>query len=399
VLAYSTIGHLGLITLLLGMSTELALIAAVFHMLNHATFKASLFMATGVVDHETGTRDLGRLSGLRHAMPITATLAAVAAGAMAGVPLLNGFLSKEMFFEESIAVGGSVGMQLLLPAIATLGGLFSVAYSLRFIHQVFFGPPARDLPRTPHEPRLMLVPSALLVVTCVLVGVLPGETIGPAALDGRHGDSRRVPEYELAVWHGFTPALLMSLVALAGGVSFYTLLYRKGQTLVATPLLSRVDSKRIFDIANVAVTRAAGRATRRLFSRRLQAQLVLIVASAVRRRRAAAIDGRLARARTQAHSARSRVRGAVDRRRPHARSALRGRRSFTASPRSSWSAAPGSSCAHLRLALRAGFGADANRGRGRDDGAVRARPALAAATARARRHAQAQRSAQSAARA
>src|SRR5688572_16272766 len=121
VLAYSTIGHLGLITLLLGMSTELALVAAVFHMLNHATFKASLFMATGVVDHETGTRDLGRLNGLRHAMPITATLAAVAAAAMAGVPLLNGFLSKEMFFEESIVVGGSLGTQILLPTIAMLG--------------------------------------------------------------------------------------------------------------------------------------------------------------------------------------------------------------------------------------------------------------------------------------
>src|SRR5512142_1779125 len=68
VLAYSTISHLGLITLLLGMNSELALVAAVFHMLNHATFKASLFMATGIVDHETGTRDIKRLSGLRRAM-------------------------------------------------------------------------------------------------------------------------------------------------------------------------------------------------------------------------------------------------------------------------------------------------------------------------------------------
>ena len=280
VLAYSTIGHLGLITLLLGMSTELALVAAVFHMLNHATFKASLFMATGVVDHETGTRDLGRLRGLRYAMPITATLAAVAAGAMAGVPLLNGFLSKEMFFEESIAVGDSVGLQILLPAIATLGGLFSVAYSLRFIHQVFFGPPSQDLPRVPHDPRLMLLPGGLLVLACVLVGVLPGQTIGPLLATASQAILGVVPEYELAVWHGFTPALLMSLVALAGGVSFYSLLFKKRQTLVATPFLSRVDSKRMFDIANVAVTRSAARAARWLFSRRLQPQLVLIVASA-----------------------------------------------------------------------------------------------------------------------
>ena len=107
VLAYSTISHLGLITLLLGLNSPLALIAAIFHIMNHATFKASLFMAAGMVDHETGTRDLSRLSGLHRAMPITATLAVVAAAAMAGVPLLNGFLSKEMFFAETVFISGN----------------------------------------------------------------------------------------------------------------------------------------------------------------------------------------------------------------------------------------------------------------------------------------------------
>jgi len=281
VLAYSTIGHLGLITFLLGMSTELALLAAVFHMMNHATFKASLFMATGVVDHETGTRDLARLNGLRHAMPITATLASVAAGAMAGVPLLNGFLSKEMFFEESIALGGNAGLQILVPAIATLGGLFSVAYSLRFIHEVFFGPQAHDLPRVPHEPRRMLVPGGLLVLACVLVGIFPAWTVGPLLATGGAAILGEMPEYRLAVWHGFTPALLMSFVALAGGVGLYLLLYVKKQTLIQAPFMSRFDSKRMFDIANVAVTRTAGRAVRTLFSRRLQSQMVLIVSSAI----------------------------------------------------------------------------------------------------------------------
>src|SRR5690606_31851915 len=91
-LAYSTISHLGLITLLLGIGTPLAAVAAIFHTINHATFKASLFMAAGIIDHETGTRDLRKLSGLYRYMPHTATLAMVAAAAMAGVPLLNGFL-------------------------------------------------------------------------------------------------------------------------------------------------------------------------------------------------------------------------------------------------------------------------------------------------------------------
>src|SRR3954469_13525931 len=105
-LAYSTISPLGLITTLLGLNSPLALVAAVFHIMNHATFKASLFMAAGIIDHETGTRDIRRLNGLYRFMPITATLAMVAAAAMAGVPLLNGFLSKEMFFAESLSVEG-----------------------------------------------------------------------------------------------------------------------------------------------------------------------------------------------------------------------------------------------------------------------------------------------------
>ena len=72
--------------------------------MNHATFKASLFMAAGIIDHETGTRDIRRLNGLFTRMPITGTLAIVASAAMAGVPLLNGFLSKEMFFAETVFI-------------------------------------------------------------------------------------------------------------------------------------------------------------------------------------------------------------------------------------------------------------------------------------------------------
>ena len=106
-LAYSTISHLGLITLLLGLNSELAMVAAIFHIINHAAFKASLFMAAGIIDHETGTRDIRRLSGLNRSMPFTARLALVAAAAMAGVPLLNGFLSKEMFFAEALSARGA----------------------------------------------------------------------------------------------------------------------------------------------------------------------------------------------------------------------------------------------------------------------------------------------------
>jgi multicomponent K+:H+ antiporter subunit A len=86
-LAYSTISHLGLITALFGIGTPLAAVAGVFHIINHAIFKAGLFMAAGIIDHECGTRDMRRINGLWKYMPHTATLAMVAAAAMAGVPL------------------------------------------------------------------------------------------------------------------------------------------------------------------------------------------------------------------------------------------------------------------------------------------------------------------------
>nr|BFE96320.1 hypothetical protein GCM10020185_68560 [Pseudomonas brassicacearum subsp. brassicacearum] len=171
-LAYSTISHLGLITLLLGLNSPLAAVAAVFHILNHATFKASLFMAAGIIDHESGTRDIRKLSGLVRLIPFTATLAMVASAAMAGVPLLNGFLSKEMFFAETVFISATAWVELALPIIATIAGTFSVAYSLRFTVDVFFGPTATDLPHTPHEPpRWMRAPVELLVFTCLLVGI------------------------------------------------------------------------------------------------------------------------------------------------------------------------------------------------------------------------------------
>lgn len=222
-LAYSTVSHLGLITLLLGMGTELAAVAALFHIINHATFKASLFMAAGIIDHESGSRDMRQLNGLWKYMPYTATLAMVAAAAMAGVPLLNGFLSKEMFFAETLHQDSLGSLSWMVPVFATLGAVFSVAYSLRFIHDVFFNGEPVNLPKTPHEPpRYMRVPVEILVALCLLVGVLPTFVIGDllyaasaATLQGA------VPEYSLAIWHGLNFPLLMSFIALAGGVIVY----------------------------------------------------------------------------------------------------------------------------------------------------------------------------------
>ena len=280
VLAYSTISHLGLITLLLGMESRLALVAAVFHIINHATFKASLFMAAGIVDHETGTRDLGRLSGLYRSMPITATLAVVAAAAMAGVPLLNGFISKEMFFAETVYLSGNDFTRIGLPLLAVVASAFSVAYSLRFIGEVFFGPEASDLPRAPHEPPLMmLIPSAVLVLSCLVVGMIPSLLPGPflhTAVESLLGDE--TPHYSLAIWHGFNLPLMMSLLALAGGILLRMILRRRQAARPGvTPFIYRFDGRRTFENILEVVDVISAFILDWTRSPRLQPQLFLVV--------------------------------------------------------------------------------------------------------------------------
>ncbi|MBP8230255.1 MAG: monovalent cation/H+ antiporter subunit A, partial [Xylophilus sp.] len=284
-LAYSTISHLGLITLLLGLNSPLAAVAAVFHIMNHATFKASLFMAAGIIDHESGTRDIRRLSGLFRMMPITATLAMVASAAMAGVPLLNGFLSKEMFFAETVYISANRAVEYGLPIAATLAGIFSVAYSLRFTVDVFFGPPATDLPHTPHEPpHWMRVPVELLVLACLIVGILPAWSVGQflnAAARPVVGGT--LPEFSLAVWHGFNLPLAMSFVALAGGIALYLVLRaaRAQGHLERPPGIHQLSGKSAFESV-VAMLSLAGRAGRRtLGTRRLQPQLLWLICTAL----------------------------------------------------------------------------------------------------------------------
>ena len=280
VLAYSTISHLGLITFLLGLDSPLACVAAIFHILNHAIFKASLFMAAGAVDHEAGTRDIRRLGQLVRAMPATTALATISAAAMAGVPLLNGFLSKEMFFEETLAAQRGLPIDLVPTGLAVIASVFSVVYSLRFVGGVFFGEASNDLPKQPHEPPVwMVAPIGLLAIGCLVVGTLPARTVGSPlrrAVESVLGE--RAPDYTLAVWHGFTPALAMSVVALTAGVTIY-LVFRRRLLSYPGRQPGPLSGKALFErgLRFVAET-APGWIERRLPGDRLQPQLLFVLA-------------------------------------------------------------------------------------------------------------------------
>jgi len=280
-LAYSTISHLGLITLLFGLNSRLAVVAGVFHILNHATFKASLFMAAGIIDHETGTRDMRRINGLWRFMPHTATLAMVAAAAMAGVPLFNGFLSKEMFFDEVLRQQMFGALSFLIPVAATVAAVFSVAYSLRFIHDVFFNGEPVNLPKyPPHEPpRYMKLPVEILAGICLLVGLLPGLTVAaPLAAAAGAALAGPLPAYSLALWHGPNLPFMMSVIALAGGVWLYV---KRRRFFAWNARLPKPDARKIFESATQASVRLALRFTHFLENASLQTYLVWLLAAAL----------------------------------------------------------------------------------------------------------------------
>jgi len=283
-LAYSTISHLGLITMLLSLGSPLGAVAAIFHMMNHATFKASLFMAAGIIDHETGTRDMRRLGGLFRYMPVTATLAMVASAAMAGVPLLNGFLSKEMFFAEAIETHVKSVLDTAQPYVAVLASAFAVTYSIRFIHSVFFGRRPAELPREPHEPPFwMRAPSLFLVLACLIVGIAPAATVGPYLQTAVHAVlGPRTPQYSLAVWHGLNLPLIMSAVALVAGALLYLALKDYLQRCEeGPPLLRHLNGRRLFDRALVVLSWKWARSVESILgTHRLQPQLRLLLLAA-----------------------------------------------------------------------------------------------------------------------
>ena len=274
ILAYSTISQLGLMVMLLGFGTGAAVTAAIFHILNHAAFKAALFMHAGIIDHETGTRDIRRLGGLAAIMPLTATLGVLAAAAMAGLPPLGGFISKEMMLEQSAHTlwGGQV---LLVPVLATIAAMLSAAYSLRYAVALHFGARRTGEVAAPHDPGAWLLgPPAILVALALALGLLPMALAGPlvaAASAAVIGGVR--PELHLALWHGLNPALFMSLGAVAAAI---LLLWRYRSVAALTARLPSPDAKRLFDRAMTTAVDGLRRLSGIIHAASLQRYLVVL---------------------------------------------------------------------------------------------------------------------------
>ncbi|MBW0767128.1 MULTISPECIES: Na+/H+ antiporter subunit A [Mammaliicoccus] len=239
ILAFSTVSQLGMIMSMLGIgavsyhysgeSSQLflaSIIAAVFHLINHATFKGALFMVTGTIDHEVGTRDIKKLGGLMTIMPISCTFTIITALSMAGVPPFNGFLSKELFLTamfdaHSADVFSLSTLGYLLPIVALVGSIFTFVYSFKYVHEIFFGEYKPEaLPKKAHEaPILMLLPTGILTLLVVVFGLFPNilsnSIIAPAVRAIAPFASE--PEVHISYWHGITPALIGTIIVFVVG--------------------------------------------------------------------------------------------------------------------------------------------------------------------------------------
>ncbi|GHG09567.1 Na+/H+ antiporter subunit A [Deinococcus piscis] len=207
-LAFSTISQLGLLMSLYGLADPEGRFGGTVHLLNHAAFKAALFFVVGIIDHETGTREIPQLGGLRQVFPVTFVLAVLAALSMAGLPPLGGFISKELFFEAMI----HHGLPFIL--VAVVGSALTIAYTARFM-SVWFGAlrhPGNERPERPTD--AILAPVALLVGAAALFGLWPHSA---EVLAGTASAMLQFTEYHphLSLWHGVTPALVATLVTWA----------------------------------------------------------------------------------------------------------------------------------------------------------------------------------------
>ncbi len=274
VLAFTTLGSLGLLVMLLGIGTPLAVKAAVMFLLGHALYKAALFMVVGSIDHETGTREAERLRGLRRAMPLTAAAGGLAALSSAGLPPFIGFIGKEYVFKtgDALALWGVV-----LLVVAFLGNAAMMALSLNAGVHPFFGKATGKTPKPPHEaPFSMWSGPLLLGVLGLMFGLLPGWFAAPLSVPAA-GDILAAPvDLKPKLWHGFNLPLLLSAVTVVAGLSLYRA-RRKPWRLAADGRLPRLPSAdAAYDAWLAGVLRFAGWQTRVLQSGHLRNYVLVI---------------------------------------------------------------------------------------------------------------------------
>jgi multicomponent Na+:H+ antiporter subunit A len=218
ILAYTTVNGLGTMVYLTGLGTNLAIQAAVVFLIGHALYKGSLFLAAGVVDHETGSRDVRQLQGLFRQMPAIATAAVLSGISMAGLPPLLGFVGKELIYESvlKLPAGGGLSTVTALGANALLFATTAVLL-IRPFFTGLSGPPRRSA----HISFDLVLGPLLPAVVGLLCGLFPALIDAALIAPAVSAVLGRVQTVHLALWHGLTPMLALSAVTVLAGAAVY----------------------------------------------------------------------------------------------------------------------------------------------------------------------------------
>lgn len=221
ILAYSTISALGILVFLIGLGTQDALLAACVFILVHALYKATLFLVTGIIDHETGTRDITKLAGLRKVLLPVAIAGILAAISNAGIPPSFGFLGKDLIYEATLSFGNSAVLLTILAIVTNI--LLLYAGFLAGI-KPFTGKLPSSFEKVHMPSFLMWLPPLILATMGIVIGLFPsiiqGSLIQPAVTAlGESGN-----EVQLKLWHGFNLILALSATTIGVGALLYFIL-------------------------------------------------------------------------------------------------------------------------------------------------------------------------------
>ncbi|MGB7528760.1 putative monovalent cation/H+ antiporter subunit A [Sphingobacterium cellulitidis] len=219
ILAYTTISALGMLVFLLGVGTKEAVIAASVFILVHALYKATLFLVTGIIDHETGTRDITKLAGLKKVLGPVAIAAVLAALSSAGLPSTFGFIGKDLIYEATLHAEKNWVLILTIIAVATNVCLVAAGFMAGI--KPFFGQLPSEYEKLHLPYKSMWIPPLILGCLGLLFGLLPGlvgDLLSKQTANSIFGADK---EMHLAIWHGFNTVLILSLATLAAGTILY----------------------------------------------------------------------------------------------------------------------------------------------------------------------------------
>ncbi|MFE4544942.1 Na+/H+ antiporter subunit A [Arthrobacter sp. NPDC056727] len=231
ILAYGTVSQLGFITMVVGLGKPDAALAGLAMLLAHGLFKATLFLVVGIIDHQSGTRDIRKLSGVFRSSRALGIVAGVGAASMAGIPLLGGFVAKESVLEAFVHFAGAPGYGpwgTVVLAGTVVGSVLTFAYSARFMWGAFaVKPGVEHTPFKAIRPSFLAAPATLSVLT-IVYGLWPAPVdawIQPyAALFAEATHDAGTPAAaagHLALWHGLTPALGLTAITFAAGAAMF----------------------------------------------------------------------------------------------------------------------------------------------------------------------------------